>query len=80
MKSSHRFWIIVLALGMLASSTYSQDVDLQALDRYIDQAVEDFQLPGLAISVIKDGSVVLSRGYGYKNVETKEPMTTTALF
>jgi CubicO group peptidase (beta-lactamase class C family) len=80
MKTSYRFWIIVLALGMLASSIYSQDVDFQALDRYIDKAVEDFQLPGLAISVIKDGSVVFSRGYGYKNFETKEPMTTTALF
>ena len=80
MKSSHRFWVIVVAFCILASPLRSQDVDFQALDRYIDNAVEDFELSGLALSVVKDGSVVFSRGYGYKNLETKEPMTTTALF
>jgi CubicO group peptidase (beta-lactamase class C family) len=53
---------------------------LHGLDDYIAQAVEDFELPGLAIAIIKDDSVVMMKGYGVKNTDTNEPMTSSALF
>jgi CubicO group peptidase (beta-lactamase class C family) len=37
-------------------------------DAYIAQALKDFDTPGLAIAVVKDGRVVLAKGYGVKRL------------
>src|SRR5262245_22920996 len=34
------------------------------MDPYVRKAMEKWQVPGLAIAVVKDGEVVLARGYG----------------
>ena len=38
--------------------------DLKAFDRYVAQAVREWRVPGLAIAVVKNDSVVFARGYG----------------
>jgi CubicO group peptidase (beta-lactamase class C family) len=38
--------------------------DLRAFDAYVEQAVRAWRVPGLAIAVVKDDSVVLAKGYG----------------
>ena len=70
--------IIVILLIQPAEVAYSQDIN--DLDTYISKAVEDFELTGLAIAVVKDGEVIFEKGYGYKDADEKMPMTTTALF
>jgi N-acyl-D-amino-acid deacylase len=37
-------------------------------------------IPGGAIAVVKDGRLVLARGYGYSDATTKEPVAPDALF
>ena len=37
---------------------------LAALDQYVTQAVKDWRIPGLAIAVVANDSVVFARGYG----------------
>ena len=39
-----------------------------ALDAYVARGVEEWQVPGLAIAVVKDGEVVLARGYGVRQL------------
>ncbi len=39
-----------------------------ALDAYTAKVVRDWQIPALAISVVKDGRVVLSKGYGVREL------------
>ena len=40
----------------------------------------DYNLPGLAIGVIKDGEVAYTGGFGVGNVETETPVTPQSLF
>src|ERR1044071_9585712 len=37
-------------------------------------------VPGLSIAFIKDSKTVWSRGFGYKNAETKEPVDDLTMF
>lgn len=37
--------------------------------------MKDLNVPGVAVAVIKDGEVILSEGFGYRNIETKEAVT-----
>ncbi|MDQ2753276.1 MAG: beta-lactamase family protein, partial [Bacteroidota bacterium] len=51
-----------------------------SLDNYIKQGMKDWNIPGLAIAIVKNDSVVMMKGYGVKNIETKEPVDETTLF
>ena len=33
--------------------------------------MKDLNVPGAAVAVIKDGEMIISEGFGYRNLETK---------
>jgi CubicO group peptidase (beta-lactamase class C family) len=37
-------------------------------------------VPGAAVALIKDGSLVLEKGYGFRDLESPAPVTTATLF
>jgi CubicO group peptidase (beta-lactamase class C family) len=51
-----------------------------SLDSYIQKGLKDWNLPGLAVVIVKDGKVVLMKGYGVRDVETKKPVDENTLF
>jgi CubicO group peptidase (beta-lactamase class C family) len=51
-----------------------------SLDNYIRQGMTDWQVPGLALVIVKDGKVVLAKGYGVKDIQSKEPVDENTLF
>jgi CubicO group peptidase (beta-lactamase class C family) len=46
----------------------------------IDEVMQAYDLPGFAIGIVEDNEVVYARGFGYKNIDTKKPVTTSTLF
>jgi CubicO group peptidase (beta-lactamase class C family) len=50
------------------------------LDAYAAKAVRDWQVPGLAISVVKDRRVVFAKGYGVRALGRPAPADTQTLF
>ena len=38
------------------------------LDRYVDSVMRAFAVPGMAVAIVKDGRVVVARGYGVKKL------------
>ncbi|GJQ33905.1 MAG: hypothetical protein HBSAPP04_27440 [Ignavibacteriaceae bacterium] len=40
----------------------------------------DWQIPGIAVCIIKDGKVVVMKGYGVKDWDSKEPVDENTLF
>ena len=46
----------------------SGDPDMEALDAYYQKALEDFELPGMSVVIVKDGKVLFSKGYGHGDV------------
>lgn len=51
-----------------------------SLDQYIQKGMTDWQIPGLAISIVKDGKVIYSKGFGERNITTHAPVTEHTLF
>jgi CubicO group peptidase (beta-lactamase class C family) len=51
---------------------------------YIDQVVErarkEFDVPGIAVAIVKDGKVVLAKGYGIRKQGETAPVTAQSLF
>lgn len=53
---------------------------LQGLDGFISSVMQDWQLPGLATAIVKDGEIVYARGFGKRNVAEDLDVTPHTLF
>jgi CubicO group peptidase (beta-lactamase class C family) len=57
-----------------------QALDTAALDQYVARAARDWHVPGLAIAVVKDDSLVFARGYGVTRIGKSAPVTEHTRF
>ena len=53
---------------------------LRGFDEFVRGIMRDWKVPGLAISVIKDGEVIFSQGFGKRDVDGGLDVTTRTLF
>lgn len=67
-------------LFLFWSLTALSQADVQKIDRYITQSQKAWEIPGMSVAIVKDGKVVLARGYGVKQLGTKEPVDENTLF
>lgn len=51
-----------------------------SLDAYIQRGMQQWDIPGLAIVIVKDGKVILSKGYGVRIKDSKQPVDESTLF
>ena len=58
----------------------TQPGPLAGFDAYVAKAVQDWGTPGLAITVVKDGVVVFSKGYGVRELGKPAPVDSQTLF
>jgi CubicO group peptidase (beta-lactamase class C family) len=61
-------------------SAQSPNFIKDSLDTYIKQGLKDWDLPGLAIVIVKDGKVVVMKGYGYRDIVKKNAVDENTLF
>jgi CubicO group peptidase (beta-lactamase class C family) len=43
-------------------------------DNLVPKLMEEHHVPGVAISLVKDGNQLFAKGYGYANLDTGEPV------
>ncbi len=48
---------------------------LEGFDPIVEKALKDYLIPGVAIGVVVDGHIVYTKGFGFRDVEKKHPMT-----
>ncbi|HVZ56260.1 MAG TPA: serine hydrolase [Chitinophagaceae bacterium] len=51
-----------------------------SLDQYIERGMKLWQIPGLAIAVVKDGKVVVMKGYGVREAGKPDKVDENTLF
>jgi len=52
----------------------------QSLDSLVPAILEELATPGAAVALLRDGKVVLAKGYGWADREQRQPVTTATLF
>lgn len=57
-----------------------QSADIKQLDVKIKKVMKDFKIPGISLAIVKDGKLVLAKGYGYGEKDKKEIAAATSLF
>jgi CubicO group peptidase (beta-lactamase class C family) len=51
-----------------------------SLDTYVQRALTDWKIPGVAVCIVKDGQVVMMKGYGVKQAGTSNKVDENTLF
>ncbi|MGZ3952561.1 MAG: serine hydrolase [Flavisolibacter sp.] len=51
-----------------------------SLDTYVQRAMTDWKIPGVAVCIVKDGKVVVSKGYGVKEIGKTDKVDENTLF
>lgn len=50
------------------------------LDELVTRAMKTFEVPGLSLAIVKDGQVLLAKGYGVKKLGEPAPVDAQSLF
>ncbi len=74
--------LALLSLGLNAAHTQSTTTSSKAtqVDQYIDQVMSQYNIPGVALAIVKDDKVVHRKNYGFANLEHEVPVTDKSIF
>src|SRR5215472_14978280 len=66
----------IAILLLAAAACHAQDY----VDQVVERARKEFDVPGIAVAIVKDGDVVLAKGYGVRKIGEPAPVTAQSLF
>lgn len=72
--------ILFLLCIFIALRLQSQTITSSEIDSIATLALKTFNVPGMAVAVIKDGKVIHSKGYGVRSIKTNQPVDENTLF
>jgi len=84
-KKYVRFTLILLAASLLLYKSLSaqksaQVKELRGFNKFIIQQMEEWEVPGCAVAIIKDGKVIFSEGFCFRDVWKALKVTPQTLF
>jgi CubicO group peptidase (beta-lactamase class C family) len=71
---------IAVSLLITSSPSLRADSPLNDIDVRINQMLKDWDVPGLAIAIVKDDAVVHAKGYGVRTVGETKPVDGKTMF
>jgi CubicO group peptidase (beta-lactamase class C family) len=72
-------WLAVFMLAV-AKQSAAQAGPPADLDAFVARSMKTFGVPGVAIAIVKDGKVVMSKGYGVRKMGESAPVNENTLF
>ncbi len=76
--------IIMLLAAASGSAAFAQTgepaPELSGFDQFMNRFMDKWKVPGAAIALMKDGRLVMARGYGLADVESRRPVEPDSLF
>jgi len=73
-------WLSLILLLACAPLLAAQSGPPADLDSYVARVMKTFDVPGLSVAIVKDGKVVLAKGYGVKKMGEPAPVDQNTLF
>lgn len=75
-------FIYTLAFALFVQLCFSQErnLELKGLENDITILMKQYNAVGLSIAVVKNDTVIYSKGFGYRDLENQLPVTTNTVF
>ena len=75
-----RIGLVVLFIAAGCPNISSQPLTSVQIDALVERTLKTFDVPGIAVAVIKDGKVSHSKGYGVRSLNTGQKVDENTLF
>lgn len=72
-----QYFILFAAFAAFSGQAQLSETKIDAL---VEKTLTTFNVPGIAVAVVKDGKIVHSKGYGVKSIKTKLKVDANTLF
>jgi len=76
----HFYFAVFLFLCLHSFLLNAQVITSPEIDALVEKTLKTFDVPGMAVAVVKDGKVIHAKGYGLRSLNTKEKVTENTLF
>ena len=80
-------WVCLLLASLLSHALFAADearlpdaFDIKAIDAFLISQVQRPGRVGMSVAIVKDGQVILFKGYGQRSLADKRPVDTNTLF
>ncbi|MRS62823.1 serine hydrolase [Larkinella terrae] len=80
MKSPLLFVALFFVSSLLCKPVFAQVITSAQIDQLVERTLKTFEVPGIAVAVVKDGKVIHSKGYGIRSIHSKEKVDANTLF
>ncbi len=77
-----RIWVAIL-LFVAVVPLYSADKqknEFKDFEKFADTIMKEWKAPGVAVAVVKDGQLIYTKGFGFRDVENKQSVTEDTIF
>jgi len=71
---------VCFAIHIFSQQTNAPNFITDSIDNYIEKALTDWQIPGVAVGIVKDGEIILEKGYGVTEMDTDKKVNEQTLF
>lgn len=76
-----KYLYLILIFFLFAINFVSaKKINLDSLNNYIENALKEWKVPGLAIAVVQNDSVILAKGFGVKDINKNDKVDENTLF
>ena len=73
-------FLVLLPVFVLAQTRSEETDPLKGLDEFIRAGMQDTKLPGFALAIVRDDKIILTKGYGIREVGHAAPVDEHTIF
>jgi CubicO group peptidase (beta-lactamase class C family) len=77
---SYKAGILAILFILVNISLTAQTITSPQIDSLVERTLKVFDVPGIAVAVVKDGKVIHAKGYGVRSLNTKQKVDGNTLF
>jgi CubicO group peptidase (beta-lactamase class C family) len=70
----------IAAILLFVIPCIAQDATTARVDDFVQAEMQKQRIPGVSLAVVKNGQIILAKGYGYANVEHHVPVKPETIF
>ncbi len=79
-SSLKAFSISLALLTLVAPIIDAEELSEATIDKTVVRAMKAFEVPGIAVGIVRGGKLTFAKGYGVRSVDTGEPVTPETLY
>ncbi len=72
--------LFLISFSLDLNEIYAQPATLSGFEEYVEEAMTNWNVPGLAIAVVKDNQIAYAKGFGVRDIRKNQKVDANTMF